>query len=185
MITATDKTGTVAESVFRSYPVSVGEALDALDARTLLARQERVLVKPNLVVATPPPVTTPPACVEAVIAYVRACSSARIVIAEGTGDATDDTPAVFEALGYTDLARRLDVELVDLNTADTVVLSDATCQVFKTFHLPVIATTHFIISVPVLKAHSLALMTGSMKNMNGFGKPEIIKSSDDNQQVPE
>jgi len=42
------KTGTVAESVFRSYPVSVGEALDALDARTLLARLERVLVKQNL-----------------------------------------------------------------------------------------------------------------------------------------
>jgi len=34
-----------------------------------------------------------------------------------------------------------------------------------------IATTHFIISVPVLKAHSLALMTGSMKNMMGFAPP--------------
>ena len=161
----------IAEVPFSSYPESVGEALDALDARTLLARQERVLVKPNLVLAAPPPVTTPPACVEAIIAYIRACSAARIVIAEGTGDATDDTPAVFDALGYTALARRLDVELVDLNTADTVVLSDPTCAVFKTFHLPKIATTHFIIGVPVLKAHSLSVMTGSMKNMMGFAPP--------------
>jgi uncharacterized protein (DUF362 family) len=171
MTTTPDKTTMVAESVFRSYPVSVGEALDALDARTVLARQERVLVKPNLVLATPHPVTTPPACVEAIIAYVRACSGARIVIAEGTGDATDDTPAVFDALGYTTMARRLDIELVDLNTAETVTLSDPTCRVFPTFHLPVIATTHFIISVPVLKAHSLAMMTGSMKNMMGFAPP--------------
>jgi uncharacterized protein (DUF362 family) len=39
-------------------------------------------------------------------------------------------------------------------------------------HLPKIAFTHFIISVPVLKAHSLAVFTGSLKNMMGFAPPK-------------
>jgi uncharacterized protein (DUF362 family) len=38
-------------------------------------------------------------------------------------------------------------------------------------HLPEIAFTHTIISVPVLKAHSLAGITGTLKNMLGFAPP--------------
>jgi uncharacterized protein (DUF362 family) len=38
-------------------------------------------------------------------------------------------------------------------------------------YLPEIAFSHFIISLPVLKAHSLADITGTLKNMMGFAPP--------------
>jgi uncharacterized protein (DUF362 family) len=161
----------LAEIEFSSYDVSVPAALDALHAAQVLAGQARVLIKPNLVNCSPPPVTTPVACVAAVIAYVRAHAAAEIIVAEGCGAADCETADVFEALGYHALAQRLGVALLDLNTADTVVVRDPGCRIFPRFHLPVIANEAFIISVPVLKAHSLAGITGTLKNMMGFAPP--------------
>ena len=44
-------------------------------------------------------------------------------------------------------------------------------------YLPEIAFTHYIISVPVLKVHSLAGMTGTLKNMMGFAPPKYYSGS--------
>lgn len=77
----------------------------------------------------------------------------------------------FRDLGYEAMAKRLGVRLVDLNNEPTVLLQNPACRVFPRFHMPEIAMTHYIISVPVLKAHSLAIITGTMKNMMGFAPP--------------
>lgn len=156
---------------FTSYDESVSRALDEIGAGEALERQRAVLVKPNLVNDSPPPVTTPAECCAAVIGYVRRCSKTEIVIAEGCGASGYETGHVFEKLGYSALSERLGVPLVDLNTAPTRRLEDATCTVFGEFHMPEIAFSHYIISVPVLKAHSLSEITGSMKNMMGFAPP--------------
>jgi uncharacterized protein (DUF362 family) len=153
---------------FESFAKSIPLALDALGAGEALARQERVLIKPNLVNDAPPPVTTPVACVAALVDYVRAYTKADIVIAEGAGDADKETPTIFEALGYADLARRKGLELVDLNTAPTTRLTRDDCRTWPEMHLPSIALDHYLVSVPVLKAHSLAEVTGAMKNMMGL-----------------
>lgn len=158
---------------FASYAESVPAALDAVGAPALLARQERVLVKPNLVNASPHPVTTHPDHCRALVEYVRAHSRAEVVIAEGCGDAVLDTDDIFEALGYTDLARELDVELLDLNHAPLVERPNPGASVFETMHLPQCAFTHLILSAPVLKVHSLAGVTGTLKNMVGFAPPEF------------
>lgn len=163
---------TIAIVPFTSYAESVPAALDEIGAGERLAEQTAVLIKPNLVNASPPPVTTPVECCEVVVEYVRRHSEADVVIAEGCGVPDRETPEVFEALGYTDMAERLGVPLVDLNTAPTVRLERDDCEVLKEFHLPEIARTRFIISVPVLKAHSIAEITGSLKNMMGFAPPE-------------
>ena len=164
-----------AEIAFENYEQSVPAALDGVHAGQILAGQARVLVKPNLVNSSPPPVTTPLACVEAVIAYVRAHSAAEVVIAEGCGAADVETSEVFDRLGYTDMAERLGVELVDLNTADTIVVREPSCRIFPRFYLPAIAREAFIVSVPVLKAHSLADITGTLKNMMGFAPPRYYQ----------
>ena len=72
---------------FTSYQQSINQALDAIDARKRLAEQAEILLKPNLINASPHPITTPPACCEAIIKYIRKNSSAEIVIAEGCGEA--------------------------------------------------------------------------------------------------
>jgi uncharacterized protein (DUF362 family) len=156
---------------FVDYATSVPAALDTCGAAAVLATQERVLVKPNLVEAIPHPVTTPPACVAAVVRYVRAHSGAAVVVAEGCGAAADDTAACFARLGYDAMAAEIDVPLVDLNLEPTVRLIRDGCTVFPEFHLPRIALEHFVLSVPVLKAHSLAAVTGTRKNMMGFAPP--------------
>ncbi|NQU25683.1 MAG: DUF362 domain-containing protein [Candidatus Nealsonbacteria bacterium] len=157
---------------FVSYDESVPEVLDAIGAAEVLGRQTAVLIKPNLVNDSPFPITTPPECVEAVIRYVRSCSQAEIVIGEGCGEMTLETPDIFDRLGYTELARRHGIELVDLNHAPLVKLQNADCPVFKEMYLPEIAMSHFLISVPVLKAHSLAEMTGTLKNLIGLVPPK-------------
>ncbi len=131
-----------------------------------------MLIKPNLTTDSPHPITTSPECCEAVVAYVRDHSRAEIIIAEGCGDGALETDQVFYALGYHVLADKYGVELVDLNHALLVKKENPDRPVFPEMHLPAVAFTHYIISVPVLKAHSLAEITGSLKNMMGFAPPK-------------
>lgn len=157
---------------FVSYEQSIPEALDQIDAGEELANQEAILIKPNLVMVLPPPITTPVECCQVIIEYIRRHSEAKIVIGEGCGAAEYDTQKVFDELGYTDLSEETGVPLVDLNHEPTVLLEKPGCKVFPKFHMPKIATDHYILSVPVLKAHSLSEVTGSLKNMMGFAPPE-------------
>ena len=156
---------------FSSYETTVQKCLDAAGAAQLLTNRKPVMLKPNLVNASPFPVTTPPAFCEAVISFIRRHTDAPIVIAEGCGDTHLETPEVFDQLGYQSLARWLDVTLLDLNTAPLIQLTNATCSVFTTMWLPEAAFDHILISLPVLKAHSLCRFTGSMKNMMGLAPP--------------
>ena len=156
---------------FTTYAQSVRVALDRIGAAPVLAQQKRILIKPNLTEASPPPITTPVACVQAVIMAVREHTQAELVVAEGCGAAEYDTEVAFQELGYSELARRMAIRLVNLNQATTVCRKQADCRVFPEFHWPKIAFDYFIISVPVLKAHSLATITGSLKNMMGFVPP--------------
>lgn len=162
---------------FESYETSVFQVLDAVGAAKVLALQKRVLLKPNLVTAQPFPVTTPPAFTEAVIKYVRACSGAEIVIAEGCGDARKETGEVFRLLGYDELARRHGLRLVDLNHEECRAVSRPDMDVFPELHLPRLAFEAFVVSLPVLKAHSIAGLTGSIKNMMGFLPPSVYQGT--------
>jgi uncharacterized protein (DUF362 family) len=158
---------------FETYEASIPAILDTLEARTVLAAQQAILIKPNLVNTSPHPVTTSVACCEAVVQYVQACApEAEIVVAEGCGDASHNTPDVFRILDYTEMADRCGVPLVDLNTAPLKKLVNPECSAFPKIYLPEIAFTHYIISLPVLKAHSIATMTGTLKNMMGFAPPK-------------
>lgn len=159
------------EVEFTTYETSIRLALEQIGAPEVLSGQTRVLVSPNLVNDSPPPITTPVECTEAVIRYLRELSDCEIFVGEGCGAATMSTAEVFDALGYTRMAAELDIELIDLNTAETVRLEDYRCTVFKEFFMPAVAMDSFIISVPVLKAHSFSQITGSMKNMIGFAPP--------------
>lgn len=162
----------LAEIPFREYASSVAKALDEIDAARVLANHERILVKPNLVAPFPFPVTTHPDMCRAVVKYIQqAAPEASIVIAEGCGSMHHETAHVFERLGYARLAEELGTGLVDLNNAPTVTMANPACSLFPEMTLPEMAFTHLIVSVPVLKRHSLARITGTLKNMMGFLPP--------------
>jgi uncharacterized protein (DUF362 family) len=160
----------VATVEFQDYTQSVAEALDLVEAAATIAAQKKIILKPNVITDSPHPITTPAACVEGVLDYCRANSGAEIVIAEGCGAL--DTLVAFEKLGYTELARRKEVRLVDLDGEDTVKLKDPSLKYLTEFHMPRCLTDGFLISIPVLKAHSMSKVTLTLKNMIGIAPAE-------------
>ncbi len=156
--------GELKEAIFGLLTeAGLGDALKGID--------RPILIKPNLVEVLPPPITTPPDIVSCLIDYIKTATSADIVIGEGTGSLEYDTWQPFRELGYTALADDRGVGLVDLNTEECIKLTDRRCRRWPVMHLPRIATESFLISVPVLKAHTLADVTLTLKNMMGLAPP--------------
>ncbi|HET6418681.1 MAG TPA: DUF362 domain-containing protein [Geobacteraceae bacterium] len=156
---------------FLSYEETIPGLLQAIGASEVLSRQSCILIKPNLVNGSPPPVTLPVAACEALVIACRRWSQARIVIAEGTGERYMTTGEVFRIHGYDRLAEAHGIELVDLNEAELVELRNPRCKVFPAFMMPRLVMESFVISAAVLKAHSLAVVTLGMKNMVGVAPP--------------
>ncbi len=161
---------------FKDYKTSLNEILEKADFYSHIKNQKRILIKPNLVNTSPPPVTTPLELCMELILRIRSRLDPEIIIAEGTGAIEYDTDHVFRKLGYTELSKRLDIRLVDLNKAPTRLLKNPTCSFFPEFHMPEIMMDCYLISVPVLKAHSFATITGSLKNMMGCAQPKYYQS---------
>jgi uncharacterized protein (DUF362 family) len=160
---------------YTNYADSIKKALNAIGAAKILSEQTAIIIKPNLMGLEPPPVTTPVACCDAVLEYIRTCSDATVVVAEGCRDPHMRTREVFIELGYADWAAEKGIHLIDLNDTPLEWRENTDCEMFPQISLPEIAFTHYIISVPVLKAHPLATMTGTLKNMMGFAPPRYHK----------
>ncbi len=151
---------------------SLEPLLDAAGLIDALAGQQTVVIKPNLVEALDPPITTPVGIVEAMVDYlVKRRTDIEIIVADGTGSREYDTFHCFERLAYLPLGRKERVELRDLNTEPSRKLVDASCKRWPQMYLPELLFQSFLISVPVLKAHSLSRVTLTMKNMMGCAPP--------------
>lgn len=157
---------------FNSYKESVPALMELLGADQRLAHQKKVVIKPNLVNTSQPPVTTPVQLVAAIADYINSVSNAEIVIAEGCGAPLYSTHRPFRKLGYTALAKSNGVSLVDLNDAETTELTEQRCRFFPKFMMPRLVMDSYLISVPVLKKHFLAKVTLTMKNMLGCAPPD-------------
>lgn len=152
---------------------SIGDLLGATELEAQLQNEKRVIIKPNLVKALPPPITTPVELIEAIVSYLQLkAPHVELIIADGTGSLDYDTMHVFENLGYSSMAQRKGIKLIDLNEAPYLTLTNPTLKRWPTMHLPEVVMESYLISVPVLKAHSLAGITLSMKNMMGACPPE-------------
>ena len=149
-----------------------GPLLEAAGLGRALPAAGRVLLKPNLVADQPPPMTTPVALVAEVIRFVREHRpQCEIVVADGSGSLKYETWRVFESQGYTAMAQASGVTLLDLNDAPLRCLTNPQCRRWPEIYLPEIVLDSFLISVPVLKAHSMAGVTLTMKNMMGAAPP--------------
>jgi uncharacterized protein (DUF362 family) len=160
---------------FSSYHDSLQKCLDRISAGSVFRKRKLIIIKPNLVNSTPFPVTTSPDMISALVQYIRKYSKARLIVAEGCGDAHFGTDQVFQKLGYVDLAAEHGLELVDLNQQPLTMLRNTKCKVLPKIYLPRIALKGFLVSVPVLKKHSLARVTLCMKNMLGLAPPKYYQ----------
>ena len=165
----------VAKIKFIDYKSSIAKALDLIDAGARLPQQGLIIIKPNLTNSSPPPVTTSVAAAEALYNYCKAHTKAEIIIGDGCG--SGKTPDVFAKLGYTDMARKYGIKLIDFNEVETVTLKNANTLQLKQFVMPKIVQQAFIISLPVLKDHSFTKTTIAMKNMFGIASGKFYSGS--------
>lgn len=139
--------------------------LEQLDAARRIDPSRSVIIKPNLVKASPASdgATTHPEIVAGIIEYLQGRGISRIEIAEGSwlGASTRDA---FRVCGYESLSREYGVPLIDLKSDRTV---EVNVEGMKLKVSSRIAEAGFLINVPVLKAHCQTTMTCALKNMKG------------------
>jgi uncharacterized protein (DUF362 family) len=124
---------------------------------------KKVILKPNLINTEPPPTTTPYETVDAAARYYRD-RGCRVIVTEGSGWC--NTMDAYKSLGYLRLAKD-GVELVDLNEDEYEVLRNQEALVLKEFEFPLTLKDSYLVSVAVLKEHSITNVTLSLKNMLG------------------
>lgn len=169
---AINQNGTVYTINFLSWQESLPPLLDKAGLPERIPAGTTILIKPNLVETLRPPITTPVGLVRSIVEYLQKHLNNPVVIGEGCGALDYDTHRCFTELGYTEMAREKGVELIDLNKAPCRRHSLLRCRRWPEFYLPEIATNCFLLSVPVLKAHTLSEVTLTMKNMMGLAPPD-------------
>mgnify|MGYP000060395495 CR=1 FL=1 len=170
--------GTVWSGPSSSLDESIKTLLEAADLYETLKGEKQVILKPNLVEALEPPITTPAPVIDAIIHQIAIhCPHLRIIIADGTGSLSYDTFHCFDVLGYISLAELRGVELVDLNEEPSRHLKNSDCSRWPEMYLPELIFNSFLISVPVLKAHSMSRVTLTMKNMMGCAPPAHFRGN--------
>ena len=171
-----EKDSSVFISHYSTWSKTIGPLLKKAQLSEALRAKDRVLIMPNLVEILQPPITTPVGIIEEIVNCIQAdLPHIAILIGEGSGALEYTTMDTFDALGYLSMAREKGVTLIDLNEAPLTHFRNSKCRRWPEMHLPEILFDVFLISVPVLKAHSLAGVTLTMKNMMGAVPPKYYQ----------
>jgi len=138
---------------------------------------DKVIIKPNLVMALPSDtgLTTDPRVVQAIVELCRSLDPSDVTIAEGSGGA--DTKMAFERCGYSELARKYDIKIIDLNESQTTMVNVPDGKAFQVLDVPnIILEGNVLINVPKLKLYK-RWASLSVKNLLGAvpGKGEYSR----------
>lgn len=173
MVIGSDKNNTfsydnkVAEVDFTDYESSVWAALDIIDFKQRLKSISRIAIKPNLLEAVAPPVTTDVNCIEAIVKYIfKNNSSIEISVIEGSGGC--DTQESYEFLGYNNLAKKYGIKLLDVDRCKLLKLANEDALAYREIYLPEAVFDSYFISVPSLKDHTITTVTLGLKNLIGL-----------------
>lgn len=157
----------------------IGRGLRELD---IDVRGKRVFLKPNIIEyeAAAPINTDPLVIIGAAVAFRRA-GAAEVVVGEGPGHRRD-TEYLLTSTGLFDHLREHGLAFADLNQDDVrEVTLRSRYTGLRSIALPVeLLRSDFVVSMPKLKTHHWAGMTGSMKNFFGvvpgavYGWPKNI-----------
>jgi uncharacterized protein (DUF362 family) len=165
---------------------AVEEAIDLLGGiGTVAEGKEKIMLKPNLVTADPRFTTSLE--VMKTLAQLMKKSGKEVLMGEGSAAAPEFNfrggvfyrtknreildgmqKFVFEKLGYTDLAKSLDVPLINLHLGEMADVPVADGYVFDkiTLHRS-LSDIDLLCSVPMMKTHSMSTVTLGMKNLIG------------------
>ena len=139
--------------------------------------QSVVVIKPNLVVSRAQwkGVNTDPAAVEALVEILKRFGVSQITVADGSGMGYTATKA-FEICGYSAMAKRYGLRLVDLERDRFVKIPVRLDGPFESLEIAqTVLECDFLINMPVMKAHTFTSITCSLKNLKGV-MPRSLKT---------
>lgn len=138
--------------------------------RRLLNGGETVLVKPNLVAASPPPVTTGMDLLREVVQALYKEGAGRVIIGESSLWCTN-TRRVMEHLGVFELAAEVGAEAVPFEEGRWVRVRSHGRWMRRPLIPKVLLEVDRVVYVPVLKTHRLAQFSMTLKMAMGILKP--------------
>ncbi|HDN01683.1 MAG TPA: DUF362 domain-containing protein [Candidatus Bathyarchaeota archaeon] len=162
---------------------ALNKALKLIEAEKLVNKEDKILIKPNYVVAKHPStgVTTDPRVIDGLIMFLKNLGASRIVVGEG---GAGDTERAFNVVGIREVTRKHNVELVNLNNDSRVNLKVKEPLALNEVGVAETALkSTCIINVPKLKVHHIALVTLSMKNLMGLILPKSIMHDQINEKI--
>jgi len=169
--------GTVTVTHGHQIDRMIAQITSGNDVLNAIRSQDSVLVKPNLVVSRREwtGVNTDPRVVEAIARVLKARGISRIIVGDGAGMGYNASRAL-KICGYHDMAKRYDLELVDLEKDHFVKVPVRTEGPFNSLEIAqTVIDCDFLINVPVMKAHGQTLITCSLKNLKGV-MPRAMKT---------
>ena len=129
---------------------------------------KNVLLKPNAGRAVGPltGVATNPAVVAAAVDFFQGCgASVRIGESPILGVTAAET---FEATGIAEIARKRNIELVDLDARPAKTVAVPNGRVISKLRIcPDVLEADFVVSIPVMKTHMHTVVSLALKNMKG------------------
>jgi uncharacterized protein (DUF362 family) len=148
---------------------SVRRAVD-LAGGLKIGKGDNVVLKPNAKNQAPPGygIVTDVAVIEPLAEIGLENGARRVTIADGAAYPTGayHTLSAFETMGVTKLARKLDLDLVDLNSHDSVDITVPDGLVLDRVRVGrAVTEADILINIPVLKTHSGTLFSNCLKNI--------------------
>lgn len=143
----------------------IQDVLSKIKVEDYIDKDALIGLKPNLVVAKPSTsgATTSTELLEGTIEYLKSKGFSNIVIMEGSW-VGDRTSRAFEVSGYTKIAKKHHIPLIDLQKD-----SYTTCDVdgMKIDVCDQVLKVDYLINMPVLKGHCQTKITCALKNLKG------------------
>lgn len=154
----------------------VEKALKLIDAEKAISRSEKILIKPNYIIAEGPDYVhvTDPRIIKALIIWLKNMGVDDIIIAEG-GLSTDTADRAFKITGLTKTAEKYGVKPVNLNKDKFVKVKIPDPYDLREVNIAkTVLEADCIINVPKLKIHHIAGVTLCAKNLMGCISPKGI-----------
>ncbi|OLB64018.1 MAG: hypothetical protein AUH96_10110 [Nitrospirae bacterium 13_2_20CM_2_61_4] len=140
-------------------------------------RGKRVLIKPNVVNDRPPPSTTDPRVVAAVVQHVREAGAQAVTVADSSGIIRFPSSANLAATGIKSAAESGGASVLALEEEPWVRVEPVGAKALPRYYVskPVYDADVFI-NLPVVKTHRFAHYSCSLKNVVGIIHPRYRPS---------
>lgn len=133
---------------------------------------KQALLKPNVVAADPPPTTTDPRVVKAVVNLLYQAGASKVVIGEMSAILTLPTMRNLERTGIKQAALEAGAEVTPFDDGEWVLVNPPQARYVKSFYVAkAYYEADFLVSLPVIKTHRSASYSLSLKNTIGAIHP--------------